>query len=311
MKKLATMLLAMMMLLTFAVVPAFAEEAAEPAEEPAAVDYSTRECYYFTEGEGIGFWLATVTLVGDTWETYSEENYVAATFTAAKPFSAIRVPYWAGNPNNFAGITPVDVEFAIFNAVENNWGSDYNSEDAVVREVKTLDCDDPEYVWEINQLPAGRYCIRFTQLTEEGGYIVIAQGEPADDDIEFDYENCRQNTTGQEGIALTVYYDETSDTPGDATTAPEEPTAAPTAAPTEVPTEAPTAAPTEAPTAAPTEKAAEPTAEPKDDNKDNTKDDNKGDKNKTWLIVGIAAGVILVAAVIAIIAAASKKKKKG
>ncbi len=315
MKKIAIMLLAALMLTVFAAMPAFAAAEAPAEEAPseeAPVDYSTKECYEFCEDAVIGFWLARVTLLSDNeWET-SGGGYVSATFTAAKPFSAIKVPHWAGNPASFKGITPVDVEFAIFKAVENNWGSDYNSDDAVVREVKTFDHDDQEFIWEFPQQAAGRYCVRIMQLTEEGGYIVIAQGEPLDDDIEFDYEFAiKQLTAGKEGISLTVYYDEGPGPevdPGEATAVPPTaaPTEAPTAAPTAAPTEAPTAAPTEAP-AEPTEQAGEATEKPADDNKGNTEKDKK---DNTWLIVGIVAAVVVVAAVACIAAIAAKKKKK-
>ncbi len=87
----------------------------------------------------------------------------------------------------------------------------------------------------------------------------------------------------------------------------------PTPAPT--PTKAPTEVPTQAPTPAPTEQApatdapvSDPTKAPSGDNKDNT--DKSGSGNKTWLIVGIAAGVAVVAGVAASIIASAKKKKK-
>ncbi|MBO4325667.1 MAG: discoidin domain-containing protein [Clostridia bacterium] len=223
MKKLLAILLSLAMVLAMFSVSVFASE-----EEPA--DEAPADVYELTEGAALGLWLATVTNVGGmNFETYSDESYVAATFTAAKPFSKIAIPYWSGDPAQFGGIIPTEVEFALFKAVDGNYGSDYKSEDAVVREVRICDKDDQDFVWEFDQQPAGRYCMRIYQLTEEGGYIVIAQGEPADDDAEFDIDSAMQNTTGQEGIALTIIYDgEGGDTPAEPTDVPENPTEAPT-----------------------------------------------------------------------------------
>ena len=133
------------------------------------------EPYPFAEGANIGAWLASVAQDGDGWIAVSEDSYVAATFKATKAFSAFLVPFWAGNPDNFAGITPVDVEFAIFKAVDGNYGSDYNSDDAIVKEVFTFKADNPNGIlWQFNQIPKGKYCFRIRQLTEEGGYFVAA-----------------------------------------------------------------------------------------------------------------------------------------
>ena len=196
----------------------------------ASVDvdrFDGMDVYNLTEdGEAqIGFWLANVYQAGD-WVALSEGNYVAATFTAEKAFSSIAIPFWSGDPNTFAGITPTDVEFALFKAVEGNLGEDYKSENAVVLLNKTCDHDEVDFIWTFDQQPAGRYCIRITQLTEEGGYIVIAQGDPADDDAEFDIDNVMKNTTMQEGLALTIIYGDPV-TPVDPTEAPATPTPVP------------------------------------------------------------------------------------
>ena len=319
MKKIILLALAMIFALSMLTVPAMAEEAEEPAD-----------VYALTEGAEIGFWLATVANVGgNEWECFSDGYYVAATFTAAKPFSAIAVPYWAGNPNNFGGIVPCDVEFALFNAVDNYYGEDYKSEDAVVLLNMTCAEDRTEFVWEFDQLPAGRYCFRVTQLTEEGAYIVIAQGDPADDDAEFDVENVAQNTRAEDGVALTIIYDaegttpadptdkpaDATDAPADATDVPAEPTEVP-AEPTEVPaTEVPaTEVPateipaTEVPaTEAPATDTPATDAPAATDKVDDQTKDNKGPS--TGLIIGIVAAVVLVAAVICGILIAKKKKK--
>ena len=225
-----------------------------------------------------------------------------------------RIGDWV-KPNDQLGLVTIETQRVQDYSCESDYGlageesmaEEEPGRTKYVREVKTFDHDDQEFIWEFPQQAAGRYCVRIMQLTEEGGYIVIAQGEPLDDDIEFDYENARLNNSGKEGISLTVYYDEGPGPevdPGEATAVP--PTAAPTAAPTEAPTEAPTAAPTEAP-AEPTEQAGEATEKPADDNKGNTEKDKK---DNTWLIVGIVAAVVVVAAVACIAAIAAKKKKK-
>ncbi len=209
------------------------------------------DTYSLTDSEtpAIGFWLASVS--GPPWECYSEDSFVAATFTAAKPFASIAIPYWAGSPTAFEGIVPCEVEFALFKAEDGKFAEDYKSEDAVVREVKTCDCDVTDFVWTFEQQPAGRYCLRIWQLTEEQAYFVVAQGDPVDDDAEFEIDAAMQNYLGKDGIDITVIYSDggSQPEPGDATEAPADPTEAP-ADPTEAPadpTEAP-ADPTEAPT---------------------------------------------------------------
>lgn len=296
-------------------------------------DYESYDKYELTEGAEIGFWLAIVTNVGGlNFECYSEDYYVAATFTAEKPFSAIGIPFWSGDPNAFGGIVPCDVEFALFKAVDNNYGEDYKSEDAVVLLNKTCDHDETRFVWEFDQQPAGRYCLRISQLTEEGAYIVIAQGEPVDDDAEFDVESVAQNTLFQEGVALTIYYDAEGTVPSDPTDVPADPTEVPATDvpvdPTEVPATDVPVDPTEVPatdvpatdvpveptdvpaTDAPaTEKAADPTTD-SGSNIDDTKTTDSDKKSfPTGAVIGIIAGAVVVAAVIACIVIMSKKKK--
>ncbi|MBP5631618.1 MAG: discoidin domain-containing protein [Clostridia bacterium] len=221
MKKIIICMLALVLMLSLCTVFASAEEDT----------YSLIE-----DTPNIGFWLASVS--GPPWVCYSEDSFVAATFTAAKPFASIAIPYWSGNPNNFEGIVPCEVEFALFKAEAGKYAEDYKSEDAVVREVRTCDCDVTDFVWTFDQQPAGRYCLRIWQLTEEQAYIVIAQGEPADDDAEFEIDAAMmQNTGGKDGLGITIIYGEGSTQPetGDATETP-----AATEAPAD-PTDAPAA----------------------------------------------------------------------
>ncbi|MBR5006150.1 MAG: hypothetical protein IKY07_03555 [Clostridia bacterium] len=257
MKKFLIFVLAAAMALSCFALGAFAEEPL-PEGLPAGT-----EAYPFGEGTNIGLWLASVAQDGEGgWIAVSEESYVSATFKATKAFSAFLIPFWAGNPDNFVGITPVDVEFAIFKAVDGNYGSDYNSDDAIVKEVFTFNHDQPEgFLWQFNQIPKGKYCIRITQLTEEGGYFVVAQGDYTDDYIEFDYDNAMTNSApGLEAISLTLYYDPDELQPTEDPNATEEPTPTPTAEPTATPevTEAP------AETEAPEEPTQEPASEPTD-----------------------------------------------
>lgn len=223
------------------------------------------EPYPFAEGANIGAWLASVSQDGDGWIAVSEDSYVAATFKATKAFSAFLIPFWAGNPDNFAGITPVDVEFAIFKAVDGNYGSDYNSDDAIVKEVFTFKADNPNGIlWQFNQIPKGKYCFRIRQLTEEGGYFVAALGDYTDEDIEFDLDGVMQNSApGFEAINVTLYYDPAELQPTEDPNATEEPTPTPTPEPTATPevTEAPVE--TQAPEEPTKEPVAEPTEEPK------------------------------------------------
>lgn len=230
MKKIIVCMLALALMLSLCTIFASAEE----------------DTYALTDSETptIGFWLASVS--GPPWVCYSEDSFVAATFTAAKPFAAIAIPYWAGNPNAFEGIEPCEVEFALFKAENGKYAEDYKSEDAVVREVITCDSDNNEFVWTFDQQPAGRYCLRIWQLTEEQAYIVIAQGEPVDDDAEFEFDAAMLNYGGKEGIAATIIYSDGGTQPetGDATEAPADATEVP-ADPTEAPTPEPTEAPVE------------------------------------------------------------------
>ncbi|MBP1587566.1 MAG: hypothetical protein ILO53_04080 [Clostridia bacterium] len=243
MKKVIVLLLmvSVMVLGIFGAVSAFADTG-------AGVYHSVEE------SKGVGHWFAQPALSGDEWIVSSVDDvYASATFTAAKPFSSIAIPYWAGNPNNFAGIEPGEVEFAIFKAVDGNWGEDYDSKDAIRREVFTTDCDNQAFVWSFDQVLDGRYCLKVTLVKHEQAYFVLNEGDPVDDDIEFDLSTIMGSTQSTEGFEFTVIYDEV---------------ALYTHEPTPEPTDTP--APTEAPTEAPADETAEPGDEPTDEPADET-----------------------------------------
>ena len=211
--------------------------------------------YVLAENEGIGHWFARPGQVGGEWVVTSGENmYASVTFSAEKPFSSIALPFWSGTPA-FEGIVYGDIELAIFIAVDGNYGEDYDSNDAVRREVITTQGDTQGFVWSFEQLPVGRFCFRVTLLTEEQAYFVLSEGEPLDDDAEFDLSAIMVSDQGKEGFGMTVFYDdEVRTTPF--------PTAEPTEPPTEPPVEEATEPPADEPTAEP---ADEPTAEPADE----------------------------------------------
>ena len=135
---------------------------ATPTKSPTAEPTVADTKYDLTQNAVIGFWLATVWDRGDGLRTaYSNNNYVAATFTAEKSFSTVKIPYWASS--NSPDLKAGEVELAIFKAVKGYKGSQYDTKDAVVKEVITCNGDNTNFKWHFDSLPAGRYCLRITQ----------------------------------------------------------------------------------------------------------------------------------------------------
>lgn len=198
---------------------------------------------YIGDAPLIGHWFAQPSQVDGIWEAYNDlDAYAAVTFFAKKPFSSIEIPYWAGNPSQFPGIVEGEVELALFKATPGAavTADEYNSDDAVRRDVITTNCDNQLFVWNFEQVPGGTYCLRIKLLTEEGAYFVLSVGEPNEVDCEFDIYGLTGGS--DDAFIANIVFDEGEEvTPEPAATP--KPTEAPTATPEETTAPEETAAP--------------------------------------------------------------------